>query len=101
MQQQFPNLVAKVTLDIGAGIHIMCVVITVQISTASNVTVAQIWDFRPPDFYINKSYLSRWLMDLGDKQFFFFKTEADISHFLFFAQAERALRSHKHMLSVR
>ncbi len=47
-----------------------------------------------PFFYINKSYMGRWLEDW--RIFLFFaKTTGDIRHFVFFAQAEPALKIQK------
>ncbi len=61
---------------------------------------AQVWDFRPIFFYINKSYMGRRLEDWR-KIFFFAKTMADIRHFVFFTQAEPAIKICLRRLSLR
>jgi hypothetical protein len=61
---------------------------------------AQVWDFRPIFFYTNKSYMGRWLEDWRKKNFFW-KTTADIRHFVFFTQAEPALKICLRRLSLR
>ncbi len=51
-------------------------------------------------FYINKSYMGRWLEDW--RIFYFFsKTTAKNRHFVFFAHAECALINCLRRLSVR
>ena len=61
---------------------------------------AQVWDFRPIFFYTNKSYMGRWLEDCRKKKNFW-KTTADIRHFVFFTQAEPALKNCLRRLSLR
>ncbi len=61
---------------------------------------AQVWDFRPIFFYINKSYMARWLEDWR-KNKKFSKTTADIRHFGFFTQTEPALKICLRRLSLR
>ncbi len=65
-----------------------------------NLKGAQVWDFRPIFFYINKSYMSRWLEDWRQKKKLS-KTTADIRHFVFFTQAEPALKICLRRLSLR
>ncbi len=61
---------------------------------------AQVWDFWPIFFYTNKSYMGTWLEDWRKKKFSS-KTTADIRHFIFFTQAECALKKCLRRLSLR
>ncbi len=55
--------------------------------------------FDPFFFYTNKSYMGRWLEDWRKKKNS--KTTADIRHFVFFTQAEPALKICLRRLSLR
>jgi hypothetical protein len=70
------------------------------IPNMGKVKGAQVWDFRPIFFYTNKSYKGRWLEDWRKKKNFW-KTTADIRHFVFFTQAEPALKICLRWLSLR
>jgi hypothetical protein len=57
-------------------------------------------DFWPIFFYTNTSFMGWWLEDWRRKNFFL-KTTADIRHFVFFTQAEPALKIFLRRLSLR
>ncbi len=61
---------------------------------------AQVWDFWPIFFDTNKSYMGRWLEDWREKKNFS-KTTADIRDFVFFTQAEPALKICLRRLNLR
>jgi hypothetical protein len=75
-------------------------VILKQTEKISELKGAQVWDFRPIFFNINKSYMGRWLEDWRKKNYFS-KTTVDIRHFVFFTQAEPALKICLRRLSLR
>ncbi len=70
------------------------------VSLTKVIKGAQVWDFRPSFFYINKSYMGRWVEDWR-KKIFFSKTTADIRYFVFFTQTEPALKICLRRLSLR
>ncbi len=69
-------------------------------ATAPLLKVPKCEIFDPFFFYTNKSYMGRWLEDWREK-IFFSKTTADIRHFVFFTQAEPALKIYLRRLSLR
>ncbi len=68
-----------------------------EIYCSLKVPKCEIFD---PFFYINKSYMGRWLEDWRKKKKIS-KTTADIRHFVFFTQAEPALKICLRRLSLR